>query len=390
MTSLKTIAKEISLKTSGSKAELIGRIVTYWGRIFTVDSEYEEEDVNVSSTSEQPFLLEKILSWDKSLSCLEDFNLVHLYNYLINSRDKTFDKESMKAFKSLKAYKYFSDGLVKNVWVHQNEDASIVIRGHCFSSLKAKATYVVYVILKKAGDVVSAKCKCVAGEGGACSHIAALLFYIEDIKRRDMQMLPSDRTVTDALQQWHVPPKRNVMPTPITNISFQKPAYGKVSKPHKMPSIQHKSKAITGSTSESLKKLVEAVYKCKPSCGVTHFWPDPAISTHIHEEPQIEATEPMEISDSLDKGLMILAKKLVIYADTMTSLPQSTIDFDEINPQGKYFKEVCHEYMSEQVIDQTLSDFIERETQQQSVCTLWKDLHNGRITSSKFGEIYNR
>ena len=58
------------------------------------------------------------------------------------------------------------------------------------------------------------------------SHYCSI-FCVENIKRRDVRMLPYDRTVTDTLQQWHVPPKRNVTPTAIANISFQKPAYGK-------------------------------------------------------------------------------------------------------------------------------------------------------------------
>ena len=72
---------------------------------------------------------------------------------------------------------------------------------------------------------MSTECKCVAGKGGACSHIAAILFYVEDIKRRDVRMLPHDRTVTDTLQQWHVPLKK-CNSYAISNISFQKPAYG--------------------------------------------------------------------------------------------------------------------------------------------------------------------
>ena len=42
---------------------------------------------------------------------------MHVYKYLINSQEKEFDRESLKAFKSLKAYKYFVDGLVTNVFV---------------------------------------------------------------------------------------------------------------------------------------------------------------------------------------------------------------------------------------------------------------------------------
>ena len=74
---------------------------------------------------------------------------------------------------------------------------------------------------KKDGIVVTAECNCVAGKGGACSHVAALLFFIEDFKKKEAP-LPSDRTVTDRLQQWHVPPKRNVAPQPVAHIKFQK------------------------------------------------------------------------------------------------------------------------------------------------------------------------
>ena len=44
-----------------------------------------------------------------------------LYEYLIHNAEKEFNRENMKAFKSLKAYKYFKDHLVRNVWVHNEE-----------------------------------------------------------------------------------------------------------------------------------------------------------------------------------------------------------------------------------------------------------------------------
>ena len=341
----KTLSKEISVKISGSKAELIVRIVPYWERYFTIHSESKEEAADTPSNSKQKSF-EDICSWGKDLDCLADFNLVHLYNYLVHSRDKTFDKESMKAFKSLKAYKYFSEGLIQNVWIHQDDDTPsiIVIRAHCFSSLKSKVTYTVYATLKTTGDVVSAVCKCVAGRGGACSHIAVLLFYVEDIKRRDGKILPSDRTVTDTLQQWHVPPKRNVTPTAITNISFQKPAYGKTPQPQKPPSVQ----------------------QCKPSSGLTHFWPEfdtLALNSEEHGGTEAELTEPVEtevikpvetevtkpvedkvtepveddaielMETSVDEGLRLLAKKLVIYSDNATSLPQSAVELHDRHPR---------------------------------------------------------
>ena len=83
---------------------------------------------------------------------------------------------------------------------------NIVVRAHIFSSLKAKATYIVYVSFKASGDVAAASCKCVAGKEEACSHVAALLFYMEDFICQQnagdsmLTSIPEDRTATDELQ----------------------------------------------------------------------------------------------------------------------------------------------------------------------------------------------
>ena len=135
---------------------------------------------------------------EQDLSCLRDFTFRQLYDYLVNSKDKSFDRKSLDAYKSLKVFKYFSDGFVQNVWSHNHKETQLVaVRAHYFSSLTAKATYMVYVMFKKDGDVVTAEGNCVAEKGGACNHVAVLLFFIEDMKRREETSLPSDKTVTD-------------------------------------------------------------------------------------------------------------------------------------------------------------------------------------------------
>ena len=68
---------------------------------------------------------------------------------------------------------------------------------------------------------MGASCSCVASKGGACSHVAALMFYFEDFIKKGTKILPNDR-----LQQWHVPPKRVITPQPLENIQFKKAQYG--------------------------------------------------------------------------------------------------------------------------------------------------------------------
>ena len=78
--------------------------------------------------------------------------------------------ESLKAFKSLKAYKFFHDGFVRNFWVHQFQNTNhlnlkvLCFRGFVHHSLSCEAPLQVYVALNgDTGDVYSAQSSCVSG-----------------------------------------------------------------------------------------------------------------------------------------------------------------------------------------------------------------------------------
>ena len=207
---LKFLCKELTVKSSGIKAEIIGRLITSWKKLCDVQTECAD-DKQQSATSSNDLQgtlkspqtaksrnlpnFKTIHQWTKDISSIRGYWFMKLYQYLINSTESTFDKESMRVFKSLKAYKYFADGLVRNVWAHHLED-QVVVRGYCLSSLKTKTTYTVYVVIKTTGDVVGGACNCVAGKGEACSHVAALLFYLDDLTCHAITTLPSDETVT--------------------------------------------------------------------------------------------------------------------------------------------------------------------------------------------------
>ena len=69
--------------------------------------------------------LESVGAWSKDLRLLVDFTFMD--TYLVESKDKSFDKESLKSFKSLKGYRHFSDGFVQNVWVHELGSSKLYI-----------------------------------------------------------------------------------------------------------------------------------------------------------------------------------------------------------------------------------------------------------------------
>ena len=82
--------------------------------------------------------------------------------------------------------------------------------------------YTVYECMSRNGTVYSAKCQCKAGLGQACSHVAALLFKLEDLKREGLAAIPEDVTCTGTLQQWHVPPKQDVQAAAVKESLFQR------------------------------------------------------------------------------------------------------------------------------------------------------------------------
>ena len=55
-----------------------------------------------------------VIKWDKRLNgVLKDFTFTNLLMYFVYGRDKSFDMQSLKSFKSLKAYKFFYRWLYK-------------------------------------------------------------------------------------------------------------------------------------------------------------------------------------------------------------------------------------------------------------------------------------
>ena len=129
---LNTLARRVSVRLAGSsrKADIVERVLAMAkiGAVHDTLSNTVSDDFTGISyiTDEVRAVLgqlpqfETITTWKKELSgVLNEFTFMNLLIYLVYGRDKSFDMKSLKAFKSLKAYKFFYDGFVRNVWVHE-------------------------------------------------------------------------------------------------------------------------------------------------------------------------------------------------------------------------------------------------------------------------------
>ena len=102
--------------------------------------------------------------WTKSLQCIpEKFCLESIRRYLIDSTEKTFDKDAVRAFKSLKAYKYFQEGYVQRIYTQRDASTKLTISKAEVMASMERRVYQVFVCLDDAGKVLGGSCKCVAG-----------------------------------------------------------------------------------------------------------------------------------------------------------------------------------------------------------------------------------
>ena len=87
--------------------------------------------------------------------------------------------------------------------------------------------YQVTAVFKETGHPIGASCSCVAGLGEACTHIAGLMFGIEDFVSRGYKTLPENEAATEKLCKWIVPRGPKVEPKPLRSVSIKKNIPGK-------------------------------------------------------------------------------------------------------------------------------------------------------------------
>ncbi|KAH8038207.1 hypothetical protein HPB51_024980 [Rhipicephalus microplus] len=87
----------------------------------------------------------------------------------------------------MEGHNYVTSGLVQELLLtHVNADTVIVITQVNHSQSLSAPPVKAWILSKSDGEVVAAHCSCIAGNGEACSHVAALLFYLEyGVRARD-------------------------------------------------------------------------------------------------------------------------------------------------------------------------------------------------------------
>ncbi|KAH3822281.1 uncharacterized protein LOC127881093 [Dreissena polymorpha] len=288
--------------------------------------------------------------WKDDPSLWPEFDYIDIWEYLIESPG-SFTRESLKAYKSLEAYRFVISGHVQVVEYHNIGDnvPFCALRAKVIPSQRvSEKPHQPWVYLdKQSSAVFCAHCTCVAGLGEVCSHVAALLFKMDTAVRLG---LTSKSSTSDACK-WNRAFRRELQPMtatelqPLMNGSRSKPV------PSVIPSGRDQLPDI--STLQSLQKVC----------------PEAVFFTTI---PKLDPEETETASEGGE------------FQECMQSLRGLNREHGTLPVDNESLRRIWSHYKcsKEQV------DMLEKETRGQSVCPLWFEHRKGRITGTKAHDVF--
>ena len=170
---------------------------------------------------------------------------------------------------------------------------------------------------------------------------------------------------------WNQPPKKEIKPARAKDIEFVKPGHGDINEVKGVQTIQrnqfdprHPVHRVLNP--DKLNQLLKRVQTSMPGTGLQQFW----------------KTRPSEKAIPTENRLPALWNYVLFWHDNASSVSCEKF-FTPTEGQ-------CTEYFSNLTLSYDEVEAIEVATRGQADNDLWFALCNGRLTSSRFGEIIHR
>ena len=229
--------------------------------------------------------------------------------------------------------------------------------------------------MEESGEVCCAHCTCMAGLGEACTHVAAVLFYLETKVR-----ITGQPTCTQQTCQWIMPAFQKDIPyLPIKDIDFTTPNTKKIK-------IDQSVASMSLSTSSSSSTCNYSSHHGNVSSS--RSTDDP----HHHNVSTPDVTELTSFFDDLSKcGIKPAILSLVPKYSTQYIPKIRNGILPAPLPSLYNAKYLTHDYTDLLIlcysidigISNAMAAAVEQETRQQSSSKLWFKFRAGRITASR-------
>ena len=270
--------------------------------------------------------------------------------------------DEVRNYKSLASYKYFTAGWVLDMkWMKFDSQAGdcVLVVGkvrHSYSS--SQTPLKPWVIIKSTGSVICGHCTCMAGQGETCSHIGAMLYWLETQVRIREQM-----PCTSQANKWMVPTAVKDIPyLQLHEVDF-------TTADKKMMNMAHGSASLENVSRTSSSTQLQATSDA--SRRLLQFF--------------------SEIAKEEEKKSIILSP----YSDTFKQSndhlpPQLQILFNSKNLELNYVQllNLSDEFLSSITsISVSQQEHLEELTQRQSKSNDWYKFRAGRIIASRFHRI---
>lgn len=258
--------------------------------------------------------------------------------------------EEVRNYKSLQSFKYFIAGwVIEHRW-KLYPDCCLVIGKVNHSYAMSSTPLQPWVVIKNSGAVACGHCTCMAGPGETCSHVGALLHWLEySIRKRE------EHSCTSGPNQWLEPScVRKVPYLELGNIDFTSPNQGMHKLQQHQDSCEHEPvKECEPPEEEDIRKLFE-------QCLLSEKVP---ILFSLEDQPYCEP-----------------------FSKSLSHLPLALQSlFDPEHLQQNYLELVEAGENMHGILDVTplQQSHLEKLTRGQAKSRLWMRYRSGRITASR-------
>ncbi len=245
--------------------------------------------------------------------------------------------------------------------------------------------------LSSDGNIVNAKCNCVAGASGFCCHVMALLYLIDHTLKLGLKSFPRVGTCTDNPQQWHKPRTLGIKAEPIMDINVIDPKHEK-KRFSGIQSTLFEARQGPAQNSSGASSLNEKVKQQFPNLGFAEIFSDSESTVQTKLGTKVPIGSVLSYQLSLTEGNIRVFTNI-----SAVSCPLTIINTFPDLPYSQY--EIVSYYGPLQVeeesfIHETLPivnpAVVEGETRGQKDNIKWFDMRRNRISSSNFGRVCKR